>query len=165
MRDDRYYFDWCMMLAREAMEGGYSPVGAIVVVDNEEVYPAASRREIGNVLHAEFRALEAYSQQERGTSILYSTLEPCVMCGGMAAVLKVNKIKWLVSDVWAGITRTLNYNNAYVQKRFPTMDKIHLPVTDLHQEALDLWVKYLRQTGHADAVSFMLGLPEDYQCK
>ncbi len=153
-----------MGLAREAFEGGYSPVGAIVVNSDGEYVGMASRREIGNVFHAEYLSLLEFQNDglDRNGLTLYSTLEPCLMCCGMATVLRVNHIKWLVDDIWAG-TRLLNYNMPYVQKRFPSMERIVL--SDLHLEAQEMWVKYLRSTGHADAVAFMLGLPEDYKCK
>lgn len=155
-----------MILAREAFENGFSPVGAILVANGEALAMATSHREIGNPFHAEFLAMYQMAKYQivSATHItLYSTLEPCIMCSGMAAVMKVARIKWLVDDVWAGASRVYNPDNAYIQKRFPAMGKVDIP--HLHQEAQEMWIKYLRDTGHADAVSFMLGLPEDYQCK
>ena len=151
-------------MAREAFANGFSPVGAVLVADNEVITMATSHREIGNVYHAEFLAmLECQKSQIYPTKpiTLYSTLEPCIMCCGMAAVLRVDHIKWLVDDIWAGGPHLLDCNMRYVQRRFPTMDRVNLP--DLHLEAQEMWVKYLRATGHADAVLFMLGLPEDYE--
>jgi tRNA(adenine34) deaminase len=165
-QSDRFYFEWAIKLAHGAFENGYSPVGAILVAGNGVKSPASSKREIGNVFHAEFLAMHHWQRHQIKPPYpytLYSTLEPCIMCSGMAAVMKVARIKWLVDDIWAGASRVYNPDNAYIQKRFPTMEKIDIP--HLHQEALEMWVKYLRETGHADAVSFMLGLPEDYQCK
>lgn len=164
-RDDLFYFEQAMILARGAFKNGYSPVGAVLVAADECLSLASSRREIGNPFHAEFLAMLEMANLQivpDAPITLYSTLEPCVMCIGMAAVMRVAHIKWLVDDVWAG-TLLLNYNMPYVQKRFPTMDKLYL--TGLHQEAKEMWVKYLRSTGHADAVAFMLGLSEDDQCK
>jgi len=157
-RNDEFYFDWAMILAREASEAGYSPVGAVMASKKGEAFPAASRREIGNVQHAEFRALslmgESTTPLENVT--LFSTLEPCIMCSGMAAVMKVERIVWLVDDIWGGASRVYNPDSTYIQKRFPTMDKAHFP--DLHKEAHDMWIEYLTRTGHADAVHYMLGL-------
>lgn len=152
-----------MIFARQAFRNGFSPVGAVLVADNEVVSIASSHREIGNVYHAEFLAmLECQNRQMAPIKpfTLYSTLEPCLMCCGMAAIMHVSCIKWLIDDIWAG-TRLLNYNMPYVQKRFPTMEKM-LIFPELELEAQEMWVKYLRATGHADAVAFMLGLPEDY---
>lgn len=165
LKDDLFYFEQAMILAREAFKHGYSPVGAVLVCNGERVAARKSQREIGNFNHAEFLTLYGFKQRKlppnwENDLTLYSTLEPCLMCCGMATILHVDHIKWLVDDIWAG-TRLLNYNMPYVQERFPRMDRIDLP--DLHLEAQEMWVKYLRATGHADAVSFMLGLSEDYE--
>lgn len=157
-QNDLQYFERAMQLATEAFEGGYSPVGAIVVNSEGEYIGMASRREIGNVYHAEFLSLLEFQKDglTRTDLILYSTLEPCIMCSGMAAIMKVKRIAWLVDDVWAGASRVYNPDNAYIKQRFPEMGKVDIP--DLHKEAQDLWVEYLVRTGHSDAVQFMLGL-------
>jgi tRNA(Arg) A34 adenosine deaminase TadA len=172
LKDDLFYFEQAMILAREALGEGYSPVGAIIVGSQGECFPGKSKREIGNIYHAEYRALIMAQKFSDTLNVslntvseltLYSTLEPCIMCSGMAAVMKLKRIAWLVDDVWAGASRVYNPNNGYIQKRFPRMVKVDIP--HLHEEAQEMWVKYLRDTGHPNAVSFMLGLPEDYQCK
>lgn len=166
MKDDPFYFEQAMILAREAFRNGFSPVGAILATNGEVLVVATSHREIGNPFHAEFLAMYLMAKRQivpTNLITLYSTLEPCIMCSGMAAVMKFDRIKWLVDDIWAGASRVYNPKNAYIKKRFPTMEKIDIP--HFHQEAQEMWVKYLRSTGHADAVAFMLGLPEDYQCK
>lgn len=166
LEQDKFYLKWAVMLARRAFEAGYSPVGAVAVNEQTDtVYYASSQREIGNVKHAEYLVL-SWAEDDKAQMdgfTLYSTLEPCIMCAGMATVMRATRIVWLVDDVWAGASRVYNPDNAYIQKRFPQMDKANIP--HLHQEATDMWVRYLRDTGHPDAVSFMLGLPEDYQCK
>lgn len=164
-QNDQHYFDWALMLAQRAFENGYSPVGAVVVEREGGVFYASSKREIGNVLHAEFLALlDCHDTPPPSKGLtLYSTLEPCIMCSGMAAVMKVERIVWLVDNIWAGASRVCKPDNDYIQQRFPTMEKAAYP--RLHKEAQEMWVNYLRDTGHADAVSYMLGLPEDYQCK
>jgi tRNA(adenine34) deaminase len=163
---DRYYLEWAVMLSEQAYNNGYSPVGAIAVNERTNAtYYASSKREIGNIYHAEYLALTWAQKEplELAGFTLYSTLEPCIMCAGMATVMKASRIVWLVDDIWAGASRVYNPNNPYIQKRSPEMAKVD--ISDLHKKAQDMWVDYLRNTGHPDAVSFMLGLPEDYQCK
>ena len=165
-QDDLFYFRQAMILAREAFKDGYSPVGALLATDEDMISFASSRREIGNVYHAEFLSmLECQKRQiiPVKSVTLYSTLEPCIMCSGMAAVMHIERIAWLVDDIWAGASRVYNPDNAYIKQRFPTMGKVDIP--DFHKEAQEMWVKYLVRTGHSDAVQFMLGLPEGYQCK
>jgi len=156
-RNDGFYFDWAMILAREAFEAGYSPVGAVIVPKRGGAFSAASRREIGNVQHAEFRALSLMAEQTPLSNVtLFSTLEPCIMCSGMAAVMKVEHITWLVDDYWGGASRVYNPDSTYIKKRFPTMKKAYY--SELTKEAQEMWIEYLTKTGHADAVHYMLGL-------
>jgi tRNA(adenine34) deaminase len=157
--DHQYYFGLAMIEARRAFERGFSPVGAVLVCDRQVILGAASRRKIGNILHAEYILFQNYQENglsPKGELSLYSTLEPCIMCAGMAAVLKINHIAWLVDDIWAGASRVYNPENNYIKTRFPKMAKVDIP--HLYQEALSLWIQYLKRTGHPDAVRFMLGI-------
>lgn len=171
LKNDLFWFEQAMILAREAFNEGYSPVGAVISGSHGERFLAKSKRKIGDIYHAELLALtetQRFSDTlfaplgEVSELTLFSTLEPCIMCSGMAAVMKFERIAWLVDDVWAGASRVYNPKNAYIQKRFPKMDKVMI-FPKLQLEAQEMWVKYLRATGHPDAVSFMLGLPEDYK--
>ncbi len=149
-----------MTFARIAFTEGFSPVGAVLVTDSDDVLASSSRREIGNAKHAELLALETYQDEipRFPPLTLYSTLEPCLMCAGMATVMNISRIAWLVSDFWGGARFGLNFNSPYIQKRWPTMDQVWLP--ELHREATEMWIDYLKRTGHADAVQFMLGIDE-----
>ena len=80
-RDDQFYLEIALDEARRAFRQGYSPVGAVLVGGNTILEIHQSKREIGNVLHAELTALWEY--QTKGVVYpdltLYSTLGPCVM--------------------------------------------------------------------------------------
>lgn len=143
MKDDRFFFEQAMILAREAFRGGFSPVGAILAANEEVLAMATSHREIGNPFHAEFLAMYQMAKCQivpTNPITLYSTLEPCIMCSGMAAVMKFGHIKWLVDDPNEGALRSLNFNSSYIRDHFPTMDKVNL--SDLSAEAQDIWKKY-----------------------
>jgi tRNA(adenine34) deaminase len=161
-RDDIYYIEIALDEARRAFRGGFSPVGAVLVGGKTIIGIHQSTRQIGNVYHAELNALLEY--QEKGIVYpdvtLYSTLEPCVMCTGMASVLRVSRVAWIVDDVWAGVSRVYNFKNEYVRTRFPKLDALGAlsVMQDIHSECLHMWRIYLEQTGHGDAVSFMLGI-------
>jgi tRNA(Arg) A34 adenosine deaminase TadA len=151
-KKDKFYFEWALSLAKTAANMDFSPVGAVLVNKDGLVWPASSKRLIGNIQHAELRAMiSCQSDGEIHTGLtLYSTLEPCVMCGGMAAVMHVDCIKWLVDDVWAGVSSVCNPAHAYVEKNFPRMEKVDLP--ELYEEAKDMWEEYLKYIGaHLEA--------------
>jgi tRNA(Arg) A34 adenosine deaminase TadA len=161
-RDDRYYLEIAMDESRRAYRGGYSPVGAVLYGGGTILGIYQSTREIGNIQHAEFKALLEY--QAKGIIYpdvaIYSTLEPCIMCVGMATVLKVSRVVWLVSDRWAGVSRVYNFQSEYVKTRFPKMDDFggRARYKDLHDECINMWRVYLTQTGHEAAIHYMLGV-------
>jgi tRNA(adenine34) deaminase len=161
-RSDSYYIEIALDEARRAFRGGFSPVGAVLVGGETIISIQQSTRQIGNVYHAELKALLDY--QEKGIIYpdvtLYSTLEPCVMCVGMAAVMKIRRVAWIVDDIWAGVSRVYNFKNEYVRTRFPKLDALGAltAMKDIHSECLHMWSVYLAQTGHSDAIHFMLGV-------
>ncbi len=160
-RNDQSYLEIALDEARRAFRQGYSPVGAVLVGGNTILEIQQSKRQIGNVYHAELTALLNY--QEKGEIYpditLYSTLEPCVMCVGMATVLKVKRVAWVISDIWAGVSKVYNHENQYVKTRFPKLDCVGdlADMKEIYDECFHMWNVYLEQTGHADAVHYMLG--------
>lgn len=161
-RSDTYYIEIALDEARRAFRGGFSPVGAVLVGGETIIGIHQSTRQIGNVYHAELKVLLEY--QESGTVYpdvtLFSTLEPCVMCVGMATVLKVKRVAWIIDDVWAGVSRVYNFKNEYVRTRFPKLDALGVltAMKDIHSECFHMWRVYLSQTGHGDAIHYMLGV-------
>lgn len=161
-RSDSYYMEIALDEARRAFRGGFSPVGAVLVGGETIIGIHQSTRQIGNVYHAELNALLAY--QESGIVYpdvtLYSILEPCVMCVGMATVLKIRRVAWIVDDMWAGVSRVYNFKNEYVRTRFPKLNALGAltAMKDIHSECLHMWRVYLEQTGHSDTIHSMLGI-------
>src|SRR5215831_11073194 len=92
-----------LRLAREGMERGELPIGAVVALDGE-VLAAAHTRERAErrlLVHADLLALEAadrlgpYRGRRRDTR-LYVTLEPCLMCPGAA-------MSFMIGEVYYGL--------------------------------------------------------------
>lgn len=147
-KNDRRYFELAMIFARIAFAEGIGPRGAVLVSSDGNVFSASARREEGNTHHAELLVLTMCQNEPVCPTTpvaLYSVLEPCIMCAGMAAVMRVKHITWLVDDLWAGGRAGLNFNSPYIQKRWPTMDKVEMP--ELHREATEMWLDYLERTG------------------
>jgi len=109
MDKDVAIFEKAVNLARDAFNNGYSPVGAVVTNQSGVVVKeASSKRQIGNILHAEYLALRYFQPLQGSRYTLYSTLEPCIMCAGMATVMKFDRIMWLTDDFWGGASRVYN---------------------------------------------------------
>jgi tRNA(adenine34) deaminase len=97
-----------LMLAAEAAAAGEAPVGA-VIMDGETVLAAERNRmrELNDpTAHAEFRAIRA-ALAKRGTGRLdgcdlYVTLEPCAMCAGAIAHVRLRRVVYGAEDTKAG---------------------------------------------------------------
>lgn len=95
-------------LARQALELDEVPVGAVVTVRGAVVGEGYNLREsAGNALaHAELRALETACRTVHGwrlpDSVLYVTLEPCLMCGGALLGARVERVVYGAPDARGG---------------------------------------------------------------
>ena len=100
--------DFALSLAEEAGALGEAPVGAVVM--EGDVVLAAERnrmKALGDpTAHAEMLAMRA-ALQKRGTGRLdgcdlYVTLEPCAMCAGAIAHVRLRRVYFAAEDTKAG---------------------------------------------------------------
>lgn len=106
--DDQHWMRRALALAERAAEQGEVPVGAVLVIDNEIVgegwnRPIATQDPSA---HAEILALRDAGLR-RGNyrlpgSVLYVTLEPCVMCAGAIVHARVDTLVFGAADPKAG---------------------------------------------------------------
>lgn len=97
-----------LALARQAIEAGEVPVGAVVVLE-DEVIGQGWNQPIGAsdpTAHAEIQALRAAARRVGNYrlpgSTLYVTLEPCVMCAGAIVHARVAQVIYGARDPKAG---------------------------------------------------------------
>lgn len=100
--------DIALQLAEEAAAAGEAPVGA-VIIEGERVLAAVRNRmkELGDpTAHAEMLAIrEALARRGTGRldgCDLYVTLEPCAMCAGALAHVRIRRIVYGAEDPKAG---------------------------------------------------------------
>lgn len=113
--DDRheYFMELAIAEANKAAAIGETPVGAIIVKDNQVIASAYNRREIdGNPLaHAEILAIHSASQTLGGWRLLdctlYVTLEPCPMCAGAILQSRIPTVVYGATDPKAGCAGSL----------------------------------------------------------
>ena len=84
--------------ARQAIDAGEVPIGAVVVIDDQIVARAFNQpiRAVDPTAHAEVLALRAAAQQignyRLTGSTLYVTVEPCLMCVGALVHARVKEV-------------------------------------------------------------------------
>lgn len=105
---DHDYMQYALDQARQALDQGLIPVGAILVVDGEIVAQSHRKQDTSYHLdHAEmltFRDFFAGVFLKRGEQdiTLYTTLEPCMMCLGAIMHLPITKLVYAANDPYGG---------------------------------------------------------------
>ena len=94
--------------ARDAAQEGEVPVGTCIVVGDVVLAVAGNRTRTDNdpTAHAEMVALraaaKAASNFRLSEAIVYSTIEPCVMCAGALIQARVRRLVYGADDERAG---------------------------------------------------------------
>ncbi len=110
---DRYFMGIALEEARAARRAGEVPVGA-VVVSGDEVLAKAHNRPISSCdpsAHAEILALRgaasALDNYRLPGTVLYVTLEPCLMCCGAAVQARISRLVFGARDPKGGAAVSL----------------------------------------------------------
>jgi tRNA(Arg) A34 adenosine deaminase TadA len=100
--------DQALALAEAAETAGEAPIGAVIVRNGEVLAAERNRmRELNDpTAHAEMLAIRQ-ALAVRGTGRLdgcdlYVTLEPCAMCAGAIAHVKLRRLYYAAEDIKAG---------------------------------------------------------------
>jgi tRNA(adenine34) deaminase len=105
---DEHFMRLALREAERALEHDDVPIGAVVVHDGEVLAAAGNERELRGdpTAHAELLALREAAAKLGGwrvpDSVLYVTLEPCVMCSGAIVLARVPRVVFGATDPKAG---------------------------------------------------------------
>ncbi len=132
-----------LLEAREALTAGEFPVGCVMVHEDEIVSRGRrinSRAPDDNEMdHAEILALRKlfvqYPQIERSNIVVYSTMEPCLMCYATLLLNGIRTIVYAYEDVMGGGT------SLDLKKITPLYREMSVAVTPhiLRRESLELF--------------------------
>lgn len=106
--EHEYYMHQALQEARRAIEHEDVPVGAVIVHGKKIIARAHNQVEMlkDPTAHAEMLAITqaaaALSSERLTEAVLYSTLEPCVMCAGALVLARVKVIYYAAADEKAG---------------------------------------------------------------
>lgn len=105
---DERFMRLALREAERAAEHGDVPIGAALVREGEVIANAGNERELREdpTAHAEVLALREGARRLGGwrlaDSVLYVTLEPCVMCAGAIVLARVPRVVYGADDPKAG---------------------------------------------------------------
>jgi tRNA(adenine34) deaminase len=105
---DEHFMRLALREAERAVEHDDVPIGAVIVRDGEVLAAAGNERELRGdpTAHAEQLALREAAAKLGGwrvpDSVLYVTLEPCVMCAGAIVLARVPRVVYGAPDPKAG---------------------------------------------------------------
>ena len=105
---DKKWKNLAMKEAQKAFQQDEVPIGAIIVKDNKIISSAHNQKEQNKIAthHAEILAInEACKKLDSwrlSGCILYSTLEPCLMCAGAIHQARIAKVVFSCFDPKAG---------------------------------------------------------------
>jgi tRNA(adenine34) deaminase len=122
---DNAMLERTLELARLSVKKGSSPIGCVIVDSKRNIVSEGRNRssepwprkalEIGNsgLAHAEMVAF--YRAGRSGLEhpedlTLYTSLEPCLMCGGAMGMLGLKRVVWACDDAWGGSGRLIAWN-------------------------------------------------------
>lgn len=114
------FLDAAIQEARQGLQSGGIPIGAVLVIDDEIVGRGHNRRvqRGSSVLHAEIDCLENAGRltvADYRRSVLYSTLSPCDMCSGAILLYKIPRVV-------IGENRTFQGPEDYLRSRGVRLD-------------------------------------------
>ena len=108
--DYEYFMKKALNQARNALSAGEFPVGCVVVHEDRILTTGARKGTAGNIPneidHAEMIALKHLADLEINRDneriILFTTLEPCLMCLGALILSGISEIVYAYEDVMGG---------------------------------------------------------------
>ena len=119
---DKYFFmEEALMEAKKALEKGEVPIGAIVVLGEDIIGRGYNQPITKNdpTAHAEIMALRDASMNLKNyrlkDTLVYSTLEPCLMCAGALVHARIKKLFYSASDLKSGV---IENNGSLMQSAF-----------------------------------------------
>lgn len=107
-KNDEYFMEKAISLAKKAYKRDEVPVGAVLVKDNEIIASSYNLKESHNnaTHHAEILVLnKAYKKLNTwrlNDTTLYVTLEPCMMCAGAIIQSRVSRVVFGAYDPKGG---------------------------------------------------------------
>lgn len=131
--DDERWMAAALAEAERGLERGELPIGAVVVAEGEVLGAAHTqeREQQRLLVHAELLALDradrALGLRRRDGLVLYTTLEPCLLCLGAAATTMVSRVVFALPSPSDGTAEVATWWEAH---RAPGLEAVRLPTLE-----------------------------------
>ena len=118
--NDNYFMNKALELAKKAYDLDEVPVGCVVVYNNEIIASGFNRKEIDGIStsHAEILAIndacKKLSTWRLDDCILYTTMEPCMMCTGAIIQSRIGRVVYGTKNDSFGYLSKVNNNKIIV---------------------------------------------------
>ncbi len=119
--DKNSFMEEALIEAKKALKKGEVPVGAVVVLEENVIGRGYNQSITKNdpTAHAEIMALRDASVNLKNyrlkDTLVYSTLEPCLMCAGALVHARIKKLFYSASDPKSGV---IENNGSLMQSAF-----------------------------------------------
>lgn len=139
--NDEKYIEKAYKEALKAYKKGDTPIGCAIVKNNKIISKSYNKKEKNNIAthHAELLAINKACKKLKtwhlDDCILYSTMEPCIMCSGAIIQSRIKKIVYSMSNNSFGNIE----NNEYFKKNKYEIVKID------NKEILELVQKFFKK--------------------
>ena len=146
-----YFLEEALKEAEKAFFFGEVPIGAIIVKDNEIISRAFNRKEFlqDPTAHAEILAIREAALKlnswRLNDCVLYSTVEPCVMCCGAIIQARIKTVVYGVPDrKFGGVESLYSILEDKRNNHRPEVIRLNFPPAE---ELLKKFFKILRTSG------------------
>ena len=121
--DHEHFMREALKEAELSLQDGERPIGAVIVHDNKVIGRGRAQHlaRKSEVAHAEINAIlqaEQYlCENTHGDCVIYSTVQPCVMCLGAIVMANIDNVVYGLEDNWIKPREMLNidYVRAHIR--------------------------------------------------
>ena len=120
--DSMNYMKAALKEAFKAYKAGDVPVGAVIVKNNKIISKAHNTKEKNKnaINHAELlvinKACKKLNTWHLNDCILYTTMEPCMMCCGAIIQSRIKEIHYILDNDQFGCLKLLEKNNIIIKE-------------------------------------------------
>jgi tRNA(adenine34) deaminase len=119
--DHSFFMQEALKEAEEAGKRGDRPIGAVIVHNRTIISRGSNRINTmdSELAHAEINAMNlcaSYLRKYARECILYTTVEPCMMCLSTISLANIRNVVFAVEDKYLDMSHFIN-SNPYIKKR------------------------------------------------